>query len=728
MTGISRRSFTFGASSLALGGLAATQLATPAVAAPAQPAAGTPGAAPAQPRSFGRTGPDFPQVCGDYGNQNHSTLKKITRQNVSRLRGAWRVDLEGGDTSQSQQSTAVAENGVIYVQTRQQGVYAVDGRTGAVKWRRRLSERTADLRGVALAEGRVFTTDGDNYVWALDKRTGEVIWRRQLLTADEEGDPDAGCDPEQGQCGGQRGVLAGAVIHYDNRLFIGMAGSTGGARGRAYCLNATDGRIEWIFWGAPGEGEYGNDTWAGDSWKTGGAVPWIHPAVDPDLNLVYWTFGNPYPRTDGSSREGANLFANSIVAIDIATGRRRWHFQSVHHDIWDYDNVMAPVLADLRIGNRLRKVVIYGSKTCYFYVLDRATGEPVHGMEERPVPQEARQKTWPTQPFPGGEPFVQTHPTYDNPTRPVPFYPWGGLYDVFWDRATILYPGAGGGADWSHNSFNPRTGLLYTGYGLINSSFSNTRGGRVNTARPFGQGTGGGIVATDPRTNTVVWRKPSEWSLAHGNGILTTDGGVMFQGGPDGVLHAMDDTNGKTLWSWQTGAGVATSPITYEVDGEQYVAVLAGGNGLPYRDVPRGDFLWAFKIGGKVPPAPAPTPPSKVIDITAAAVAGSAVNFTVTLGRTWDAANRRPAAQENTVSTSAMAPQHLTVRVGDTVTFVNPADNTRPHSASSFFESEWDTDVLQPGESATHTFTRPGTYFYNDCVYPQSTGKIVVTK
>ena len=121
-----------------------------------------------------------------------------------------------------------------------------------------------------------------------------------------------------------------------------MKGSAAGARGRAYALDAATGEIVWTFWSCPGPGEFGNDTWAGTSWKTGGAVPWIHPAIDPDLGLVYWAFGNPYPRTDGSTRAGTNLFANSLVALDAKTGKRRWHFQSVHHDIWDCDNVMAP--------------------------------------------------------------------------------------------------------------------------------------------------------------------------------------------------------------------------------------------------------------------------------------------------------------------------------------------------------------------------------------------------
>jgi glucose dehydrogenase len=334
------------------------------------------------------------------------------------------------------------------------------------------------------------------------------------------------------------------------------AGATQGAVGPA-------GRPD-TFWAVPGPGEFGHDTWEGESWKTGGAVPWIHPAVDPELGLVYWTFGNPYPRTNGSTRGGDNLFANTIVAIDAKTGKRRWHFQSVHHDIWDYDNVMAPVLIDLRIDGKLRKVVVYGSKVGMYYILDRTNGKPIQGITERPVPQDPRHKTAPTQPFPEGDPFVPQEPRLDNSTRPVPFYPTGGLFATHWDRATIIFPGAGGGADWSHVSFNPNTGWVYVGYGLINSAYSNTIGDRVNTARPYGEYFAGGLAAVDPRTNKLVWSKDSEWSLAHGNGILTTDGGVMFQGGPDGNLLAMSDTDGRELWRFQCGAGVHTSPISYE--------------------------------------------------------------------------------------------------------------------------------------------------------------------
>ncbi|MEV5842261.1 PQQ-binding-like beta-propeller repeat protein [Streptomyces sp. NPDC051985] len=680
-------------------------------------------ALPVPAQSHGATGRNFPKAGGNLGNHNHSSLKAITTSNIRKLGGAWHINLENGSTGSPQQCAVVAQDGVLYLATTQQNVFAVDGRTGVVRWRTNIGSETTNMRGIALGKGLAFTISGSNLVYALDQKTGAVVWTRELLVEDQ-GDP--GCDPQSGQCGGSKGGLAGAVVYWDGLIYVGTQGSTAGARGRGYALDAATGEVAWAFWGTPGPGEYGHDTWEGDTWKTGGAVCWIHPAVDPELGLVYWTFGNPYPRTDGSTRGGDNLFANCLVAIDAKTGKRRWHFQSVHHDIWDYDGVMSPVLADLLIKGKKRKVVVYGSKTGMYYILDRATGEPVHGMEERPVPQHADQKTAPTQPFPGGEPFVETEPRLDKATRPVPFYPTGGIFEVHWDRATIIFPGAGGGADWSFPSFSHRTGLVYVGYGLINSAYSNTHGGRVNTARPLGEYFAGGLAAVDPRTNTVAWRQEGDWSLAHGNSILSTAGGLLFQGRPDGVLTALDDRDGRLLWTWQCGAGVNTSPLTYEIDGEQYVAVLAGGNGLPYPDVPKGDHLWAFKLGGTVGPAAAPTPPSRRNQIRTDAVTGAVANNTVTLGRIWDSSKNAPGTAENLVAQNAMSPQNLTVAKGTTVTFTNPPHNKSAHGAVAFFEAEFDTGLLMPGQSATHTFETPGEYFYNDPIAPQNTGKIVV--
>ncbi|SEG82692.1 quinoprotein glucose dehydrogenase [Actinacidiphila yanglinensis] len=718
-----RRRFLTGAAATAAVATTSVALATDARAASAD---GLALPVPQQPVSLAAPRQNWPKVGGDLGNKNYSTLTGIDRRNITELGGAWHTNLEGGDTSQGQQSTVVAQNGVLYVQTTQQNVFAVNGRTGSVLWKTGVGTSRTNMRGVAVGGGLVFSASGANILYALDQATGKVAWQTQLMNEGTGGGDTGGCGPD-GECGGTVGTLAGAVVYWDGLIYVGMQGSTAGARGRSYALDAKTGKVVWTFWSCPGTGEYGNDTWAGDSWQTGGAVCWLHPAVDPDTSTVYWAFGNPYPRTDGSSREGTNLFANCLLALDAKTGKRKWHFQSVHHDIWDYDNVMSPLLLDLRIKNKTRKTVVYGSKVGMFYILDRHTGEGIHGIEERPVPQQAEQLTWPTQPYPGGEPFVPaSFPTPENTTRPVPFYPNGGRFTPFWDRATIVYPGAGGGADWGAYSFSESTGYIYAGYGLINSSYSNTHGGRVNTARPLGQYNSGGFAAIDPRTNTVVWRRDHPTALSHGTGFLSTAGRLLFRGSLDGVLSALDDATGEELWTFQCGAGANTCPVSYEIDGEQYIAILAGGNGLPYPDIPKGDHLWAFKRGGKVAPAPTPKPPNPRNDITTTPVAGASVSNTITLGRTWSSTTKAPSTTENLVSTGAVAPQSLTVPIGTTVTFLNPSANAQAHGAVSFFENEFDSGQLMPGESFTHTFAKAGEYFFNDPEYPQATGKIVV--
>jgi PQQ-dependent dehydrogenase (methanol/ethanol family) len=688
---------------------AGSATAAPATAAPqsAKP--------PQQPQSMGLPGSDFPKVGGDLGNKNYSTLKQINKSNVKRLGAAWHTHLEGGSATQYQECTVVAQDGVLYLATTQQNVFAVNGKTGEIIWKTAVGKPTAttDIRGVGLGQGMVFSTSGANIAYALDQQTGAVVWQTPLLT-------EAGS-------GQAAGTLAGAVVYYDGLVYIGMSGSTSGARGHCYALDAATGAIAWTFWSCPGTGEYGNDTWAGSSWETGGAVPWVHPGIDPDLGLVYWAFGNPYPRTDGSTREGTNLFANSLVALDAKTGVRRWHFQSVHHDLWDCDNMMAPVLADLKIDGKLRKVVVYGSKAGMFYILDRTSGQPVHGVEERPVPQDSRQFTWPTQPFPNGEPFLpEQQPVASDATRPVPFYPMGAIFTPTWDRPTIIFPGAIGGADWGADSFSLDTGWVYVGYNLIDTAYSNGQKGLSETPRPYGEYMAGGLAAVDPRTNTVVWRRPNKWWLGLGTGVLSTAGRLLFQGRPDATLSALDDTTGEELWTWQVDAGANTSPISYEIDGEQYIAIFAGGEWEPIT-TQLGDSLWAFKLGGTGAQAAAPPAPATRNPITATPVTGAAAGNTVTLGRVWSSTTGAPGTTENTTSANAMAPQALTIAAGTTVTFTNSAGNTHSHGAVSFFDHEFDSGTLAPGQSYTHTFKSAGQYYYNDPVFPLSTGLIIVT-
>ncbi len=651
---------------------------------------------------------DFGKVGGNLGNQSFSALMQINQRSIGQLGAAWRLGLEPDAPPQFQQSTVVAIDGVLYVETTQGRVFAVDGKTGAIKWVYAHGYGLSLRRGVAVGQGMVFTNTAGRHVIALNKDTGAVVWDRVL---DEPG------------ISSQMKV---AVTYHDGLVHVG---SNDGPRGVALALRADTGDVVWKFYGSPGPGEFGHETWEGDSWKTGGASPWMHPAIDPQLSLVYWTFGNPrvgggYNAVDGATRGGANLFANSLVALELKTGRRRWHFQSVHHDIWDMDNVMAPVLADVKIKGVMRKAIIYGSKTGLTYILDRIDGSALIGIEERTVPQEPAQKTWPTQPFPLGDPIVPlcADSKATDATRPPPNYSVGCLYTPHTNFAVVKSPGTGGAADWSQQSFSPRTGFIYIGAGLVNSAHSIPTGGVG--FRPAGEDRSGRIVAKDPATNKIAWRRDVPWALGHGNGILTTAGDVMFVGQPDGYLLGLSINDGAELWRFQTGAGVHTSPISYSIDGVQYVAVFSGGNGLPYNS-PQGDFLWAFKLGGTVPHAATPTPPSARQPILTAPVAGSVANNTITLARSWRTSNAVPNDRES-AATNAMAPQVMSVPVGTTVTFVNPSDNLQPHCATQFFEGMFNIGPLLPGESSSYTFTRIGDFFYNDCTNPQTTGKIIV--
>jgi len=654
---------------------------------------------------------DFPKVGGNLGNQNYSSLSEINSSNISRLGAQWQIRLEPESPPLPQQSTAVAVDGVLFVETTQGSVYAVEGASGEIKWRYAPGYGTSLRRGVAVGQRMVFTNAFERRVIALDQESGKPVWETIL---DEPG------------ISAQMKV---AVVYFDGMVYVG---TNDGARGVAVALDAKTGAIVWKFYGTPGPGEFGNDTWAGTSWQDGGAAPWMHPAIDPDLGLVYWTFGNPRSAggnraggaVNGANRAGANLFANSIVALEAKTGKRRWHFQSVHHDIWDLDNVMAPVLADLQVDGEQRRVVIYGSKTGLTYILDRVDGKPLLGIEERPVPQAAAQHTWPTQPYPVGDPIIPICADRDasDATRAPPNYGVGCLFTPHTDFPIVKSPGVGGAADWSAQSFSSKTGLLYIGAGLINSAHSVPAGGVG--FRPPGEMRSGRLVAKDPNSNTIVWARDLKWSVAHGNGILSTAGDLLFLGMPDGNLLGLSAADGSELWRFQTGAGVHTSPITYRVDGVQYVAVFAGGNGLPYNS-PRGDYLWAFRLDGKLPQAEAPEPPPVRQPILGNAVAGELVNNTVLLARTWDSLGNAPGAEESSLS-SAMAPQIMRVPVGTTVVFRNPEGNKDPHCASQFFEGLFDIGPLQPGESQGYTFTSAGEFFFNDCTNPQATGLILV--
>jgi plastocyanin len=376
----------------------------------------------------------------------------------------------------------------------------------------------------------------------------------------------------------------------------------------------------------------------------------------------------------------------------------------------------------------VRKVVIYGSKTGWLYYLNARTGKPVIPVHEKKVPVLASQATSATQPIPQGQSLVPTCPSATNDTRPIPDFTSGCEFTPYLNTPILVTPGGAGGADWALMSFDQRTGLLYVAAAEADFAYSDGQPyGQPTFWRPAG-GLGTGIVdAVDPRTNTIAWQQTTTYGVSDGDGMLSTAGGLLFEGTENGVLTARSAATGKVLWSWQTGTGITAAPITYTANGQQYVAVLAGGARVP-QQTHLGDSLLAFRIGGKLSQASPPTPVPSRLPVDAPAVAGSAAHDTVVLGRTWNTATGAPNTTENLGSAVAMAPPVMTVPTGTTVTFTNPSGNSKDHCAESFFDpASFKVGPLAPGQSGTVTFSKAGTYFYNDCAgFPWNTGEIIV--
>jgi PQQ-dependent dehydrogenase (methanol/ethanol family) len=656
-------------------------------------------------------GANVAKVGGDDGNQNYSALKQVTTANVDQLAGAWLTHLENGADTASQEATPVVIDGVIYEQTGQGDVFAVNGATGAIIWEYK-SGLPNETRGVAVGDGQVYAAVGKATIIALNQTTGALDWSTQVGTAGQ----DAASD----------GALTAWVSYYGGLVYTGTRrGGDPQIRGHVYALHAATGTLAWSFATTLAS------SWEGTSWELGGGDVWLPPAIDPQLGLIYVTVANPTPRTIGGARAGDDLYTNSIVALRWDTGKVVWHFQSVHHDLWDYDDEMSPVIADVTYGTATTatKVVIYGSKTGWLYYLNAATGKPALPVTETPEPQLTSQATSPTQPIPAGDSLVPTCPKAGTSTEQIPDYQTGCEFTPYSSQPLMETPGGNGGADWDMFSFDQQSGLLYVGVTEMDTALTNGEPyGQPTYFNPPGELSSGAVDAMDPSTNTITWRRATNYAESDGDGITTTAGGLAFEGSPDGLLVARNATTGQVLWNWQTGTGIATTPVTYQVGGVQYVLVFAGGDPNPYRSK-LGDSLWAFKLGGTLKPAAKPKAIPARTPVLGPQVAGSAVANTVVLGRTWDTTTGAPGTKENLSSLIAMAPPVMTVPEGTKVTFTNPSTNTQDHCAESYFDpTNFKIGPLAPGKSGSVTLTKPGDYFYNDCAgYPWDTGEIIVT-
>ena len=490
---------------------------------------------------------------GDYQGTHYSSLKSIDTTNVTRLRAAWSAPVPGDTTSES---TPLVVDGVMYATSggNTRTVTAMDARTGRQLWRytrqqkvRNPGETDVVNRGVAIFGHRLFVGTNDAALVCLDARTGLPLWEVQVADTMEGFN------------------ITSPPLVVKDKIIVGHAGGEYAIRGFLDAYDVTGKRL-WRFYTIPGPGEFGNDTWKGDSWKTGGGGTWLTGSYDAELNTLYWPIGNPAAMTDRSVRgDGDNLFTDSVVALDPDTGQRKWHYQFTPNDGHDWDSTEDMVLVDRPWRGRPRKLLLHADRNGHFYVLDRVTGE-----------------------FLSGTPFIYQNwnKGFDARGRPMPV-PGSNSSP---EGSFLVYPTPGGATNYQAPSYSPVTRLFYVAYSEAGAHYKSAPqvpekgkewlGNAPNRGTPPPRGPNhpgpnAGIKAIDPDTGKTMWDfKLFQGSL--GNGVLATAGGLLFASSRDGNVIALDARTGKHLWHYQTGGNHSASPISYAVDGRQYVALTAG--------------------------------------------------------------------------------------------------------------------------------------------------------
>jgi alcohol dehydrogenase (cytochrome c) len=508
----------------------------------------------------------------DYTNQRYSPLAQITTANVSSLRAAW-IYQTGISRLGSFETSPIVVDGVMYLTSPyNSATVALDARTGQQIWRyEHKPSITSPIyccgpnnRGVAISGGTVYQGTLDARLVALDSKTGAVKWDVEVA------DPEAGYSE----------TMAPLIV--DNSVIIGISGAEYGIRGFVRAYDKNDGKPLWTFYTLPDkgwEGDFSAKTGEGedlkrdipaekaamaqygDAWKRGGGSVWMTPAYDPASHNIFFAVGNPSPDLDGTVRPGDNLYTESIVAVDARTGDYKWHYQEVPHDVWDFDATSPPVIVKLKNG---KTAVAEAGKTAFVYVLDAETGKLIRKSDE----------------------FNRHENYFVQPTA----------------EGVRMLPGANGGSEWSPTAVNPNLGYMYV-LGLeqpmnyITHSAPLEKGklwlGSAFKAVP-GEKQFGTFTAINLNTGKRAWQVTTEQPMI--GGALATAGNLVFTGEGNGHFNAYDARSGKVLWTFQAGAGCNAPPVTYMLDGKQYIAVACGGNfQLGY---PLGAAVFMFALPG----------------------------------------------------------------------------------------------------------------------------------
>ena len=489
---------------------------------------------------------NWPEYGGQSNAWRYSALDQVNRQNVKKLVPKW--VFQTGVQDGGLQSTPLVIDGVMYVSTSWNRVYAIDAETGREIWAYHYKNpREIGViyspwnRGVAIGQGRVFMGTLDNHVVALDQKTGREVWNVEV-----ESLAKCGCN------------VTGAPLLVKDKVIVGVTGGDSAHRGYLTAYNVRNGRMAWRFYTIPGPGEPGHESWLGDSWKHGGGATWMTGSYDAELNLVYWGVGNPAADFYGGSRTGSNLYTDSIVALDADTGKLKWYHQQVPHDVWDWDTAYEIMLLDLPVKGTTRKVLVNVNKGGYTFVVDRTNGKFVSAW---PV---VRNLNWIKGIDENGNLVGRNEPPIGVPTT--------------------ICPSIGGGRSWNHAAYSPKTGLFYT-TGIEWCEEVVVQKEEPREGREFFGGTfklkqtpnndaGSHFDAYDPVTGKKAWTYPSKYPLLAS--AVATAGDLVFTGDPEGNFLAFDAKTGAKLWSFQTGSGHRGSPITYSVKGKQFIATPSG--------------------------------------------------------------------------------------------------------------------------------------------------------
>jgi alcohol dehydrogenase (cytochrome c)/quinohemoprotein ethanol dehydrogenase len=558
---------------------------------------------PGQEQS-GAAGDDWITVGGGLNDQRNSTLTQINASNVAGLHLAWTgtFNLPKAAAAIPEEGGAIIYKGTVYMPDGLNAVLALDGTTGTTLWSYTPVNDTPALlpaiRGLAMGDGKIYEGQNDGNVVALDQITGQPIWKTKV------GDPTDGIQ------------FTSAPVYYNGMVIEGASGGDWGGRSFALALDAKTGAELWRWYVAPSPGQLGSGGWGINEWQRGGGAIWIYPSVDSANGLLYLVTGNPIPWNGRGP--GANLWTDSIVALHINNGQLAWGFQTVHHDIWDYDVTNPPILFDIAYGgsSAVTPAVGVASKTGWVYLLNRVTGKPILGIPEKKVPQlkgaaAKYANLWKTQPYPNGQAFTSQCSTRKQWPKPAPDgkpYIVGCIFTPFAyvkGRPSFLAstPAAEGGVDWQPSSYNPNTHFEYlcsiSGAGLPLGAIPNAEKtivpGQLSLGVNFGAPSPNTpdlpqIVAMNMVDNTVAWKitQPLPTSKkvpsARCTGTLSTNTNLVFASQTNtNQLGAYDAATGKNLWlSPKLTTAPGGPPVTYTgADGKQYVVIL-GNAGLVY--------------------------------------------------------------------------------------------------------------------------------------------------